>query len=310
MQVPIYDAGWRAYDMFRGGICCREKFHKVKEVQVTYNIIFKPIIAVCLVAFLSFSAADVAAQEEQSLFGKRVASVTYGPYGRFEMGAANLSLGGGYWLPPGKDDPRIDFDANPLKDRVNFSAIAFGYDWQNGVRADVSIFTTGTSDVTAPCYSASNSTSCSTHSDITDASIKTSGLMGSLFYAPLEARGSNAILQPFVVAGLGLASNKVGEWTRSKNPNNPSIGTGPVRTFEGDTTTDIAWSLGVGASLQVTRPGRWPVIVELALRHYDFGSASGGANPVGSGKQPVQPFTFDNTAQVVTLGIRIPLRRY
>ena len=275
-----------------------------------YKMLFKPISAIFLVALLPVSATEVAAQEEQSLFGQRVASVTYGPYARFELGAANLSLDNGYWLPPGEDDPRINFDASPLKDPVNFGSIAFGYDWQNGIRADVSLFTTGTSDVTAPCSSASDQSLCSTHADITDASIKTSGLMGNVFYAPLEARGSNSIFQPFVVAGLGLASNKVGEWTRTKNPDNPSIGNDPVRTFEGDTTTSLAWSLGIGAALQVTRPGRWPVIVELALRHYDFGSASGGASPVTSGSEPIQPFTFDNTAQVITLGVRIPLRRY
>ena len=158
--------------------------------------------------------------------------MTYGPCTRFEMGQAGLSLDNGYWLPHGQDDPRTDFDASPLNDPVNFGAIALGYDWQNGVRADVSFFATGSSDVTAPCSSASDATSCSTHSDIPDASIKTSGLMGNVFYAPLEARGSNSIFQPFVVAGVGFASNKVGEWTRTKNPDNPSIGNDPVRTFE------------------------------------------------------------------------------
>ncbi len=263
-----------------------------------------------IVAMISFSATEVVAQEDQSLFGKRVASVTYGPYTRMEMGVAKPSLDNAYWLPPGASDPRIDFDASALEDSVGFGSIAYGYDWQNGFRADVSLFTTGSSGVTAPCSGASDATSCTTHADITDASIKTSGLMGNVFYAPLEARGSNSIFQPFVVAGIGLASNKVGEWTRTKNPDNPTIGTDPVRTFEGDTTTSLAWSVGVGASLQVTRPGRWPVIVELALRHYDFGSASGGASPVTSGREPIQPFTFDNTAQVLTLGVRIPLRRY
>jgi opacity protein-like surface antigen len=135
--------------------------------------------------------------------------------------------------------------------------------------------------------------------------------MGNVFYAPLEARGSNAIFQPFLVAGIGLARNKVGEWTRTKNLDNPTYDTNTVRTYEGATTTSLAWSVGIGASLQVTRPGRWPpVIIEVALRHYDFGSASGGSQPIGSGSEPRQPFTFDNEAQVVTLGVRIPLRRF
>lgn len=275
-----------------------------------HEILLKPISAICLVALILVSATELVAQEEQSLFGKRVASVTYGPYTRLNMGIAGLSPDKAYWLPPGQSDPRIDFNVSTLKDRVNFGEIAFGYDWQNGVRAEVSLFAAGSSDIKAPCSSASDATSCSTHADITDASISTSGLIGNVFYAPFEARGSNSIFQPFIVAGIGLANSEVGEWTRTKNTANPSIGDSPVRTFEGATTTNIAWSLGIGASLQVTRPGQWPVIVELAWRHYDFGTASGGSNPIGSGSEPVQPFTFDNTAQVVTLGVRIPLRRY
>lgn len=282
----------------------------MKEDQMVRDKLLNSIGTVCLVALLPFSAVEAVAQEEQNLFGQRVASVTYGPYARVELGQAGLSLDDAYWLPPGEDDPRIDFDATPLSDPVGFGAIALGYDWQNGVRADVSLFATGSSDVAAPCSSASDATPCATHSDITDASIKTTGLMGNVFYTPFEARGSNSTFQPFVVAGLGVANNKVGEWTRTKNPDNPTLETDTVRTFEGDNTTNLAWSLGIGASLQVTRPGKWPVLVEFTLRHYDFGKASGGINPVTSGHEPIQPFTFDNTAQVLTLGVRIPLKRY
>lgn len=250
-----------------------------------------------------------AAQDGGPVFGKRVASVTYGPYVRFELGAAAPNLDGAYWLPPGGSDPRIDFNATPLDDHVGFGAAAFGHDWQNGVRAEVAIYGTGTTDFVAPCQSASNGTDCSTHSDITSASVQTTGLMANVFYAPLEARGSHSIFQPFMVAGVGLATNSVGEWTRTKNALS-TTGSDPVRTFEGDNTIGFAWSLGLGAAVQLTRPGRWPVIAELTWRYYDFGEARGGATPVTSGSQPRQPLTFDVTQQVVTLGVRVPLKRY
>jgi opacity protein-like surface antigen len=252
-----------------------------------------------------------AAQSTESLFGKQTLSVTYGPYARIELGAASPSLGDGSWLPPGSSDPQITFDVMPDKTRTAFGAIALGYDWQNGFRGDVALFGTGSNDVTAPCVSASNGTSCATHADITGGSIQTQGLMANVFYAPLEAQGSNALFQPFVVAGLGVAKNTVGDWTRTKNSGNATVESNPVRTYQGDTSNDFAWSLGFGASYQVTRPGKWPVLVEASWRYYDFGQASGSAEPLGeSGMAPREAFSFDNTNQVLSIGVRIPLKRY
>ena len=261
------------------------------------------IVAAAVSASLLSGSAD--AQETESLFGVDSASVTYGPYARLEFGGAFPSFGDAYWLPPGQSDPRIDFDADG--DNTGFGAVAFGFDWQNGLRADVSIFGTGTSQVTAPCSGASDGSSCSTHADISDASVSSRGVMANVYYAPLEARGSNALFQPFVVAGIGVARNEVGQWTRV----NPSSGR-PERIFEGDTTSDFAWSVGVGASMQITRPGKWPVIVEASWRYYDFGTASGGATPLPSNGNgvPRQPFSFEAREQVVTVGIRVPLQRY
>lgn len=265
--------------------------------------------AAALAAAIIVPAAS-SAQDGQSLLGQRVASVTFGPYARVEFGSAAPSLDGAYWLPPGQSDPQVNYDATLLDDRTGFGSVAFGYDWQNGFRAEVAVFGTGTSDFTAPCASVSNGSPCSEHSDITSASVSTSGLFGNVYYAPLEARGSNSIFQPFVVAGLGVARNSVGEWTRTKNPDNPTFGSNTVRTFEGASTSNLAWSVGVGAALQVTRPGKWPVIVEASWRYYDFGTASGGSQPITSGEEPRQPLTFDVSEQVISIGIRVPLQRY
>ena len=255
-------------------------------------------------------AGAASAQDDKSLFGIRTSSVTYGPYARVEMGVSMPDLGGAYWLPPGAADPRIDFAANPAKNSVGFGALAVGFDWQTGVRGDVSIFGAGKTGVSAPCSSASDGTPCSAHADITSTSIRSNGVMANVFYAPLEARGSNAVFQPFIVGGLGISRNTVGEWTRVKNPGNPTFASDTTRTFKGDTTTRLAWSLGIGASLQVTRPGKWPVLIEASWRYYDFGSASGSAEPVAAGSQPRQPLTFDTAGQVVTIGLRVPLKRF
>lgn len=251
------------------------------------------------------AATTAAAQDSASIFGETSASVTYGPYARLEFGGAQSSLDGAYWLPPGGSDPRINFNASG--DNTGLGLLAFGYDWQNGFRAEVAVFGTGTGGLTAPCESASDGSSCSLHADISDASVSTRGAMLNLFYAPLEARGSNDRFQPFLVAGLGFAHNDVGDWTRT-NPTSDR----PVRVFEGDSTSDLAWSVGIGASFQITDPGEWPIILEVSWRHYDFGSASGSsmAVPGNGNSEPRQPFTFDTNYQAFALGVRIPLQRY
>lgn len=267
------------------------------------------IFAVALTLSVGAIAGPAVAQDGQSLFGQRTASVTYGPYARFELGGALPSPDDGYWLPPGyvdgvTGDPRVNFDLDG--DSRGFGAIALGYDWMNGFRGDLSLTFTGSTSITGPCSGASDGTPCSGHANIIGGSVKTTALMGNVFYSPLEQRGSNSVFQPFIVGGIGLAHNKVGPWTRE----NTSGGPAPVRSFEGDSKTDLAWSLGFGASLQVTRPGKWPVIVEASWRYYDFGEASGGATPITAGGVPVQPLTFNQRDQVVSIGVRIPLRRY
>jgi len=250
-------------------------------------------------------------QENQSLFGKRTLSVTYGPYARLELGGASPSLSGGTWLPPGASDPSISFDVIPDESQLGFGAMAIGYDWQNGFRADLSVFGTASTGLTAPCSSASDGSACSTHADITGGSLQTRGMMVNAFYAPLEARGSNNIFQPFIVGGIGLAQNDVGDWTRTKNPNNATLGNQDVKDFFGDKTTSIAWSAGVGASLQLTKAGQWPVLLEASWRYYDFGTAKGSSTlKTGSGGMPREPFSFENTSQVVSIGVRISLERY
>jgi opacity protein-like surface antigen len=252
------------------------------------------------------------AGDSDSLFGTRTASVTVGPYIRMELGSSKPSLGGAYWRPPGYDpapgvgDPEVRFDLGA--DSGTVSTVAFGHDWQ-GWRADVSLSYFGTSTAAGPCASASDSSSCALHAEIDRAPFSSAAILGNVFYAPLEARGSHSVFQPFVVAGIGVARNEVGDWTRS----NPSpTATRPTRTFAGDTSTSLAWSLGLGASYQITRPGRWPMLLEASWRYYDLGTASGGFVPLAGsgGSEPVQPLTFDATQSVFAIGLRIPLERY
>lgn len=268
---------------------------------------------VALAASIALTGAVVSPvlAQDGGLFGNRTASVAIGPYLRMELGAADPAFDDGYWRPPGYNpapgigDPEISFSLSG--DTTHMGSIAFGHDWQ-GWRADVALSYFSNSTASGPCASADDGSSCSTHADIDRAPVSSTTIMGNVFYAPFEARGSNSVFQPFIVGGLGVARNEVGDWTRTNDSGVPR----PVRTFAGDTTTSFAWSVGLGASYQVTRPGRWPVLLEATWRYYDLGEAKGSsvALPGNGASQPVQPLTFDTTQSVVSVGIRIPLERY
>jgi hypothetical protein len=251
----------------------------------------------------SAGAADTGTYSGTTLFGRTSASVTFGPYLRFEVGRAGTDLANGNWLPPGASDPRVFFDIGD--DDSTFAGAAVGFDWMNGFRADLGVISLGEVDAIGPwSYTIPNDPG--PHADITNARVRTTALMGSVFYSPLEQRGVNSRIQPYFVAGLGFANNRMSEWTRFR-----ASASTPVRTFQGNSSIDLAYSLGVGVAVQVTRPGQHPVIMDLSWRYYDFGTAKGGtASVVGAGGTPREAYNVDRRDSVISLGVRIPLRRY
>lgn len=257
--------------------------------------------------FATGAQAQDTSSSPLDVFASSQAAVTYGPYARVELGGAIPSLDDAYWLPPGfPGDPQVNFDLDG--DNVGFGAIAVGFDWMNGFRADVALSRTGDIGFSGPCSSASDGSDCdlTPHADISDGSVRSTALMANLFYSPLEARGSNATFQPYFVGGLGFSRNTMDSWTRV----NPAAAT-PTRVFNSNSETEFAWSLGVGASWQLTAPGERPILLDVSWRYYDFGEAVGGSvgSPGGPGSVPVQPLTFDLNSQVLSIGVRIPLQR-
>ena len=58
----------------------------------------------------------------------------------------------------------------------------------------------------------------------------------------------------------------------------------------------------------MTETVKRPVYLDLAYRYVDFGNVSGGGTPLpGNGAgDPIEPFNFDFTSHIVTVGLRFP----
>lgn len=259
-----------------------------------------------IAALLLFGATGSAtAAEGESLFGIDAASVTFGPYVRAELGYASPNPGDAFWHPPGASDPTIYFDADV--DGAAVGALAFGYDWQNGYRGELAINLFGSADAPGTCAYASDGSPCSGHTDISQASVRTTAALLNVYYSPREARGDASRVQPFFTAGIGFANNRMSDWTRFNPSSSPT-----ERTFAGASNSDLAWSIGAGVAFELERKSDWPVILEATYRYFDLGTARGGATPrPGSGgSEPIEPYQFKHRSHTVSLGLRIPLERY
>jgi opacity protein-like surface antigen len=239
----------------------------------------------------------------KTLFGRSSASVTYGPYIRLEAGRSHVDLADPNWFPPGPTDPRVFFDF--ANHESGFASLSYGYDWMNGFRGDVGLVFAGKVDATGP-WSYTIPVDPGPHADITAASVSTRALMGSIFYSPLEQRGVNSRIQPYLVAGLGLAQNKMSDWTRV-NIASPT----PVRTFAGKSSIDLAYSVGLGVAVQLTPPGNHPVMLDIGWRYYDFGTAEGSTQSLsGAGGTPREALNVKRRDSVISLSVRVPLKRF
>ena len=230
--------------------------------------------------------------------GGQAGAFQSGNYFRIELGAVQGSAGDANWQPPGPADPRVFFDLDI--NATAMGAIALGHSYGNGWRAEAALNVFGSTDFAGP-WSYTVPADPGPHADM-EGSVRSVALLANGYYD--FTMGGKAT--PFVTAGLGVARNTMGNWTRI----NPEAGR-PVRSFEGNTDTSLAWTIGAGVAWDVGPVlGSAPAKLELAWRYFDLGSVSGGTTALpgsGAGGTPVEALNFDVTDQVITLGLRIPM---
>jgi len=225
-----------------------------------------------------------------------------GSYVKFEFGSAFEAGGDAFWRPPGfPADPQVFFDLS--RDNRAYVSAAVGHEWSDKFRGDVSLSVFGGSDFSGP-WSRTVPMVAGPHADITGGSVSSTALMANGYWSPFGTMGDSYGIQPFLTAGLGVARNKMSDWTRT-NAAAPRVN----RTFEGASNTDFAWSIGAGVSANLNSPRSNPVLFEATYRYFDLGDAIGSGTPLpGNGAStPVTPLTYQQRDHVVSIGIRIPL---
>lgn len=226
-----------------------------------------------------------------------------GFYFRGAVGKARSEAQNAYWEPPGfPGDPRVHFNMDV--DETSFGEAALGYDFSNGFRGDLALSAFGKTDFDGS-WSHTNPPTPGPHADMSG-SIHSKAIMVNGYFEPLAYMGRQQAFQPFLTVGMGLARNEMSDWTRTNAASVPV-----TRTFEGDTNTDFAWSVGFGVSAELNPSGH-PVFLEASYRYFDLGTASGSDTPVpGSGSSnPVTPFQFDQREHVISVGVRVPLGKF
>lgn len=244
-------------------------------------------------------AATIAAAMLAGAMAAPMAACAEGDYVAFSLGMMAPTAENAMWHSPGyPTDTEVSFGLGDL-DKTGFASVAVGHGFANGLRGELELIVASPTDATGGCSGASDGSSCNTHADITDATVRTNAVMANLSYDFMKG----GKLQPNATLGAGVAYNKLSDWTRTANPGNPTAR--PMRTFEGGTETSFAWTAGIGVAYEMAAMGR-PMFVDVSYRYFDFGSVSGGTTPVSdNGAAASKGLNFDLTSHALS-GLRIP----
>ncbi|MGQ0677554.1 MAG: outer membrane protein [Rhodospirillales bacterium] len=87
--------------------------------------------------------------------------------------------------------------------------------------------------------------------------------------------GRLGIMQPYVMAGIGLAHNDLGEIATTRAP------TGAAETIAGGGNLSFAWTLGVGTGIDMGKG----FVIDVGYKYLDLGefSSDGGVNACSAG---------------------------
>ncbi len=132
--------------------------------------------------------------------------------------------------------------------------------------------------------------------------VRAEGRSQALLFNGVWTFQERADVQPFVLAGVGVARNALDPVVYSF----PSIGAGSVTITQGGTSTGLAWNAGAGVSMRMSSS----LFIDVALRYTDLGEVgtdAGDATIVRPTRTLV--LAIDGTrGDAETLGVSIGVR--
>ncbi len=273
------------------GVCVKTKNTNTRECEMMRH----SLAASAVLAAIIGSALPAAAESLKDTPKPSPAPVHYF---RIEAGNAWSEAEEGTWVSPGGERGNWR-----LQDDETFVAgIAIGRTIVPGIRGDVSLTLLPSQNYDG-CRipgGKGNVPACGDASVMSSAD--TRAVMANIFIEPLTLMGHASRIRPFLTAGIGVAWNEMGSWTRIQADADQ-----PVRTFNGDTETGFIWTVGGGASIDLASLfGGYPVALDVTYRYIDAGHVEGGlVADVGKGI-PQEALNYDLQFHAVTAGIRVP----
>lgn len=212
-------------------------------------------------------------------------------YVRGEVGGTWQNSDSASWTTPGGTFQDMQLDTSGS---ASVGAAVGGYFVPN-IRGDLSYTFLGHFDLDSCKLTAGNS-DCGTSRNT--GSLNSHLFMTNLFLeAPQSFAVGSAMVTPFVTAGLGAAVHDFGTWFHE--PSN--------RYFHGKTSADFAWTVGAGATVDVSSAMKRPAKVDITWRYTDAGNAEGSSQPLDNGSPATAAYNVDVKAHSVFVGLRIPL---
>jgi len=212
-------------------------------------------------------------------------------YVRGEVGGTWQNSDSASWTTPGGtfQDMKLDTSGSASV------GVAVGSYFVPNIRGDLSYTFLGRFDLDSCKLTAGNS-DCGTSRNT--GSLNSHLFMANLFVeAPQPFMVGSATVTPFVTAGLGAAVHDFGTWYHE--PSN--------RYFQGETSTDFAWTAGAGASVDVSKAVNRPAFVDITWRYTDAGTAKGSTEPVAGGSSATEAYNVDLRSHSIFVGLRVPL---
>lgn len=251
----------------------------------------KSVIALLSAAALGAGATAASAADMNSVVP---AGTTF--YVRGDLGGSWQTSGSASWTTPGGQYQAMDLG----NDGSLSAGIALGAQFTPMFRADLSYTFLGHFGLDScrlgnagGCGNSHNTATVNTH----------------LFMVNGYAQSPQAVslgalsVTPFVTAGIGGALHDFSDWNHVGQ-----FTPAPGRNFHGDTTWDFAWTVGAGASVDVSKALSRPAFLDITYRYTDAGNAQGSSQPLpGNGAGiPVDAYNADIRTHSVFVGLRIP----